>query len=224
MLLVVTAALVVFSTAGQAMVYYLPDFPVRDLIANVSYFDREQSLPTLYSTLMLLANGLLSGIIAYARRRAGLAYARHWAVLSLLFGLMALDEFASVHEHSTNPLRELLDIEGGPLWYAWVIIGAAVVAVVAVAFLRFLRHLPRPTRRRMWRGGVLFVSGALGLELIGGSYSAVHGELNMGYVLIVTVEEALEMLGAAVLLYGLLAYIPVILPDAGWRLRVAAVD
>jgi hypothetical protein len=32
------------------------------------------------------------------------------------------------------------------------------------------------------------------------------------------------MVSEAVLLYGLLAYIPVILPDAGWRLRVTAVD
>ena len=72
--------------------------------------------------------------------------------------------------------------------------------------------------------GVLFLSGAIGLELIGGSYFAAHGELNMSYVLIVTVEETLEMVGAAVLLYGLLAYIPVVSPDAVYRVRVTAVD
>ena len=223
-LLLVTAVLVVLSTAGQAMIYYLPDFSLRDSIAKVFYVDRERSLPTLYSSLMLLVGALLSGVIAYVLRRADRAYVRHWAVLSFLFVLMAVDEFVSVHEQSIEPLRELLDIEGGLLWFPWVLPGAAVVAVVAVAFLRFLRHLPRSTRRRMWTGGILFVSGALGLEMVGGSYIGVHGQLNMGLVLIVTAEETLEMVGSAVLLYGLLAYIPVILPDEGWRLRVTAVD
>ena len=223
-LLIVTAVLVVLSTAGQAAVYYLPDFPVRDSIASVTYVDREQSLPTLYSSLMLLVCALLSGLIAHILRRANRTYVRHWAVLSVLFALMTVDEFVSVHEQSIEPLRELLDIEGGLFWYAWVLPGTALVAGVAVVFLRFIRRLPRSTRRPMWTGGILFVSGAIGLEMVGASYIAVHGQFNMGVVLIVTVEETLEMLGAAVLLYGLLAYIPVILPDAGWRLRVTAVD
>ena len=223
-LLTVTAILVVLSTAGQAMFYYLPDFPLRDPLANVFYVDREQSLPTLYSSLMLLVGAVLSGVIAYTLSRTERAYVRHWAVLSLLFALGAVDEFVSVHENAIALLRKLLDIQGGPLWNAWVLPGAAAVAVFAVAYLRFLRHLPRSTRRRMWTGGLLFVGGALGVELVGGSYSAVHGQLNMGFVLIATVEETLEMLGAAVILYGLLAYIPVILLDAGWRLRVAPAD
>jgi len=105
-----------------------------------------------------------------------------------------------------------------------VIPGAALVALFGIALLRFFRHLPRPTRRRLLAAGILFLSGAIGLELVGGAYSAVHAELNMSYVLIATAEETLEMVGAAVLLYGLLAYIPAILPDTGYRVRVIAVD
>ena len=223
-LLMVTAVLVVLSTAGQAMVYYLPDFPLRDSIANLLYVDMEQNLPTLYSSLMLLVAALLFGVIAHAHGRGDRAYVRHWTALSVAFVLLAFDEFASIHERDSDRLRGLLGIEGGPLFFAWVVPGAAVVAVFGIAFLRFLRHLPRPTRRRLLAAGILFLSGAIGLELVGGSYSAVHGQLNMSYVLIATVEETLEMVGAAVLLYGLLAYIPVILPDTGWRLRVTAVD
>jgi hypothetical protein len=53
------------------------------------------------------------------------------------------------------------------------------------------------------------------------SYSAVHGQLDFTYVLIATVEETIEMLGSAVLVYALLAYVPIGFPDAVWRLRVA---
>jgi hypothetical protein len=184
----------------------------------------EQNLPTLYSSLMLFVAALLSGVIADILRRADLAYVRQWAVLSLLFVLMAVDEFASLHERVGDRLRGTLDIEGGPLFFAWVIPGAALVAVFGIAFLRFLGHLPRPTTRRLSAAGILFLSGAIGLELVGGAYSAVHGQLNMSYVLIATFEETLEMVGTAVLLYGLLAYILVILADKGWRLRVTAVE
>lgn len=223
-LLIVTAVLVVLSTAGQVTVYYLPDFPLRDSIANLLYVDMEQNLPTLYSSLMLLVAALLFGVIAHAHGRGDRAYVRHWAALSLTFALLTLDEFASIHEQATPRVRGLLHIGGGPIFVvAWVVPGAALVAAFGVAFLRFLRHLPRPTRRRLLAAGILFLSGAIGLELVSGSYAA-HGGLNMSYVLIATVEETLEMVGAAVLLYGLLAYIAVTFPDTGWRLRVTAVD
>jgi hypothetical protein len=53
--LLVTAGPVVLSTAGQAAVYYLPDFPLRDSIANLFYVRMEQNVPTtLYSPMMLL--------------------------------------------------------------------------------------------------------------------------------------------------------------------------
>jgi hypothetical protein len=223
-LLIVTAVLVVLSTVGQAMLYNLPDFPLRDGLADLLYVDNEQSLPTLYSSTTLLVAALLFGLVAYAHSRGGRAYVRHWAVLSIVFGLLALDEFGSIHELTIQPLRDLLDIRGGLLWFAWVIPGAIVTALLGFAFLRFLRQLPRATRRHLWSAAILFLGGAIGVEVVSGAYSAVHGELNMGYVLIVTIEETLEMLGIAALVYALIAYIPVGLPNAEWRLWVAASD
>ena len=222
MLLMVTALQVVLSTGGQAMIHYFPDFPLRDGVANLFYVDNEQSLPTLYSSTTLLVAALLFGILAYAHGRGGRAYVRHWAALSVVFVLLALDEFGSMHERAIEPLRGLLDIQGGPLWFAWVIPGAIVTALLGIAFLRFFRHLPRNTRRLLWLAGTLFVGGAIGVEMISGSYSAVHGELNMAYVLIVTIEETLEMLGIAALVYALIAYIPVGLPNVKWGLWVTA--
>ena len=224
MLLTVTAVLVVLSTAGQVAVYYLPDFPLRDGIANLLNVNAEQNLPTFFSSLMLLVAALLCWFIARADGRVEHTYVRHWAVLSVAFALVSFDEFASIHEQVAGRLREQLGITGGPLFYAWVIPGAVLVALFGIALLRFFTNLHRPTRRRLLAAGVLFLSGAIGLELVGGAYSAAHGELNMSYVLISTVEETLEMVGAAVLLYGLLAYIPVVLPDGVYRVRVTAVD
>jgi hypothetical protein len=222
--LLVTAGLVVLSTVGQVVVYYLPDFPLRDSIANLFYVRMEQNVPTLYSSMMLLVAASLCGFIARAKSQTDRTYMRHWAVLSVAFALLSFDEFASIHEQATDPLREQLGISGGPLFFAWVIPGAALVALFGIALLRFLGHLPKPTRRRLLTAGILFVSGAIGFEMIGGAYKAAYGPLNMGYVLIVTAEETLEMVGASVFLYGLLAYIPAVLPDVVYRFRVTAVD
>jgi hypothetical protein len=40
------------------------------------------------------------------------------------------------------------------------------------------------------------------------------------YILIATVEETLEMLGAALALHALLTYVPLALPEVAWRIRV----
>ena len=120
-LLIVTAIIVVLSTAGQAAVYYLPDFPLRDSIANLFYVRMEQNVPTLYSSMILLAAALVCLFIARAHGRTDHAYVRHWAALSIVFAFLSLDEFASFHEQATDPLREQLSITGGPLFFAWVI-------------------------------------------------------------------------------------------------------
>jgi hypothetical protein len=220
-LLLVIAVLVALSTATRIIVLYLPDFPLRDSTANLLYVDFEQSLPTLYSTLMMLVGALLCAGIALGRRRDGASDVRHWAALSLIFGLLAIDEFASLHEQLTEPLRRLLDIEGGPLLWAWVVPAIVAVTIFVVVFLPFLGRLPRSTRRGLLTSGFLFVSGAIGMEMFAATFVSIQ-TTDITYVLSATVEETLEMLGIAVFLFTLLAYIPVGVPDVWWSARVVA--
>jgi hypothetical protein len=220
-LLIFIAVLVALSTAGQAVLLYGPNFPLRDGVAGFLYVDWEQSVPTLYSTLMLLAGALLCAGTADGRRRSDGSDVRHWWALALIFGVLALDEFASLHERLGGPIRSLLNIESGPLFYGWVVPAMVAVGVFAVVFLRFLGRLPRATRRGLWTAGALFVGGAIGVEMLGASYDASHQGLDMTFVLIVTVEETLEMIGVAVFVATLLAYIPIGVPDARWTFRVA---
>lgn len=220
-LLVVIGGLVVLSTASRMVVLYGPDFPGRDSLANFLYVDVERSLPTLLSVGMMLTSALLCAVIAHARRHDAGPDVRHWTVLSAILGVLALDEFGQLHEKFMDPLRGLLDIEGGPLWFAWVVPAVALVAAFAAFFVRFLGRLPRATRRGMVVAGIVFVGGALGVEMIGASYSAAHPMVDLSYVLMVTVEETLEMLGMALLIWTLLAYVPIGLPDTRWSVRVA---
>jgi hypothetical protein len=210
------ALLVTLSVVGHAGVYFLPDFPLRDALASLFYVAQEASVPTLFSVLQLLAAAVLLAAIAFAHQRAGNPGSRTWYLLAGLVAYLALDESAMIHERFIGPTRGLLGIETGPLLFAWVIPAAIASVVFALATRRFVAALPRHTRRLVISAFVLFVGGALGVELVGSAYASAHGREEFIYTLIVVVEEAVEMAGAAVLVYALLAYIPVGLPAARW--------
>lgn len=215
------AVLVTLSVVGQAAVYLLPDFPLRDALASLFYVAREASVPTLYSTVQLLVAAMLLAAIAFWHQRAGNPRSRTWWLLAGVVAFLALDESTLIHERFIGPTRALLGIGSGPLLFAWVIPAAIATVVFALAIRRFAGSLPRPTRRLTTTAFALFVTGALGVELVGSAYASSNGREMFAYTLIVAVEEALEMVGVAVLIYALLDYIPVGLPGAArWSARV----
>ena len=91
-------------------------------------------------------------------------------------------------------MRELLGIEDGYLYYAWVVPAAIILCLLGVWYLPFLRALPRATRRRFIGAGLLYVGGALGVELLGGRWITEHGR-TLTFFLVVTLEEVLELTG-----------------------------
>jgi hypothetical protein len=54
--------------------------------------------------------------------------------------------------------------------------------------------------------GVAFVGAAVGMEMLGASYSAAGGRQQPGFMVFVTIEEGLEMSSIAVFLYAVLTY------------------
>ncbi len=157
----------------------------------------ESNLPTWFSTLLLAACAVAAGSIA-ARRPP---WHRHWWFITALAGYMSLDEAAELHEHLGGHIAA-----SGVLYYDWVIPAAAIVAVLVVAFIPFVRALEATTRRRLILAGVVYVGGALIMELPLGWWTEQHGTDGFGYAIIDWVEETLEMIGATLALTALLAH------------------
>ena len=105
-----------------------------------------------------------------------------------------------------RPLRSALGASG-ILYYPWVLVGALVVLVIAIISRRFFGALPAATRRALVTGAAVFLTGALGVEALGGMYAEQDGRQNLGYGLITTVEETCEMLGVAIVIGGLLTHL-----------------
>lgn len=167
--------------------------------------DKEMNIPTLYSSCAMIVASLLLGLIAYIHVKQHDAYLA-WAGLSGIFLFLALDEMTELHEMLVGPIRNSLNTSG-ILYFAWVIPYAALLLIFTLTYFKFLFRLPTRTRNLLILSGVIYVSGALGFELIGGKISQLHGINSLNYAVSYTIEETLEMLGIAFLIYTASSYI-----------------
>lgn len=219
-LVILVSSLLVCSLFFQFCLYFLPDFPLRDGLALLSNVDKEQSIPTLYSwSALLFCAGLLS-VIAQAKKAAGDRYVNYWRVLAVIFAYISLDEATSIHERFIGPLRTSLNTSGF-LYYAWVIPGAICVLIFVLGFFKFTTALPPKTKRLFWTAGVVFVGGAIGMELVSGVYADVHGINNFTISVTTSIEEFMEMIGIVIFIYALLSYISSELKGLSLKIKIA---
>jgi hypothetical protein len=189
--------------------------------------NEERSFGTAYSVGLLSVTAVLLLILAIAARKRSGAQARDarwWGGLAAIFGFMSADEAAGIHEALMIPLRKALH-SSGLLYFAWVVPYAALVLATALLYTRFLLRIPREVAVRFVIAGIIFVGGAVGMELIAGRLIELTGydyrslPMELEYL----VEETMEMVGAAYFLTALLRYVElgggplllaVALPDA----------
>jgi len=183
------------SGAGLA-VELLHDRIPEQLLLHLS-LSYEGNVPTWLSSSLLLGCAIAAGLVASEATQWG----RHWWGMAVAFGWVSLDEAAEIHEH----LGGLVGTHG-LLYFDWVIPAAAVLVVLTALYLPFMRALPRVTRNRLLLAAVVYIGGAVGMELPLGWWTERHGNEGLGYALIDWVEETLEMIGAAIALVSLLAY------------------
>lgn len=164
----------------------------------------EENIPTFFSTALLLSAALL--LAAASRVNEEASFTIHWRLLSLIFLGLSLDESAGIHEYLNVPFRDALGATG-PLYYTWVVPGAVLTAAFSVCYLRFLWHLPTRTKGIVILSGVLYVGGAIGVEMVGAQYYYSYGGKDFAYHLLTAVEESLEMTGVIALMYGGMDYI-----------------
>ena len=165
----------------------------------------EANLPTWFSAALLLAAAAVLAVIWRTTPEGARAGRRYWAVLAAVFVFLSADEAAELHE-MLNPLREHVG-NGGLLYWAWVVpYGIAGLAFVA-AYARFLRRLPSRTARLFVASGVLYVGGALALEMAGGMVMDRVGRGTLPVVVLYTLEELAEMSAIVLFIYALLDYL-----------------
>lgn len=163
----------------------------------------EQNIPTLFASLLLLANGFL--FLALHRTGERSRYARFaWLTLAAVFCFLGIDEAALIHERLSAPVKEHFPVEGY-LFFAWVIPYGIATAAIGGLVLYPLWRLGWRYRLLFGAAALTYIGGAVGVEIVGGNYYRAHEQqVDLTYRLYQTVEESLEITGLIILLYTLL--------------------
>lgn len=179
------AALLLLSAHLLVMMYHYLIDDVPWLARQLFDVDEEHNLPTWFSGFILL----VASATLYVRRQAAEASSvrekRLWSVLCGAFFVLAIDEVAGLHE-TINSATDIL----------WAYPALGVVAVVGLYFLPLLKELPRSTLILYVLAGIIFVGGAVGVEIIGHPMDAD----TLTYQIATLVEEGMEMLGVILLI------------------------
>jgi hypothetical protein len=119
---------------------------------------------------------------------------------------LSLDEAVSIHEEAMEPFQHTFNLTG--IWYfSWIVPGIAFVCVFALLYFKFLLQLPGQTQRLFLISAILYVLGAVGVEMIGGVLWEDGRSETLLYYVVSSLEELLEMLGINLFLYALMSYI-----------------
>lgn len=172
------------------------------------FFDAkgELNIVSWWNAALLLAFGALAGLAALAAtgRRERVAF----TLMALTGAFLSLDETATIHEY----YGRIFGIDLGTLTFSWVLSGLILTVVGSTVLILTGRALPRLLQRRLLVALGIYVTGVLLVEAVTGVILSrwrtrlVWVEETLQPVL-VAVEEALEITGAALAVLAVLAHL-----------------
>lgn len=201
-LLGIITFLVTMNLLGIYSKYWLGHGNLKGMI-QFFHLNRENNLPTFYSALAIILCSLLLYVVSLSKKSIEKL---QWQGLSAIFLFLSLDEALQIHDRLDLPLRALLGTSG-VLRHAWIIPYLSLFIGGAILYRKFLFDLEKDTRKLFVISGIIFLSGAIGFEIISGLVSESIGWDNATYSFVYTIEETLEMFGIALFAYSILRHI-----------------
>ena len=167
-------------------------------------FDKEQNLPTYFSSIVLVIASLLLFTLYIIKKNRNDEHTRFWLVLSLIFVYLSIDEFASIHELLTNITREIFVIESLHK-IMWIIPGMIIALVIGIYLLPFYLKLTKRYKYLFAFSAILVLGGVFGVELLTHGFSLNEGNQAI-YSVMSTLEETMEIMGVVLFIYSLIDY------------------
>jgi hypothetical protein len=199
-ILVLLTAVFAFIHLLLMLVNYAFSWVHYEKFAKIFHLNAEQSIPTYFSSVLLLISSLLLYLIA----QKSPANVKKWKLLSLIFLMMSIDETVSLHEKLIPLVRNIIGVNPYFYW-GWTIPAIIGIAIFGGLFFKFWKGLPPDTRTGMMWAGIIYVAGALGLELFESFYFyRIQTYRDIWLDLLFGIEEILEM-GGIILFISVLA-------------------
>ena len=176
--------------------YYQNSYTI--FLENQFNITNEWNIPTFVTIIYWLINAALFFIIS-TNKTYSFSTGLKWKVLSLVFLVLAADEYRGYHELISGHLREYFNLHG-IFFYAWVIPYGMVFIILSIFFFPALKLLNKDTRILFYLSAIVFLSGSIGLEMLEGwiTDNGYESQIIL-FNIIETIEETLELIGLAIL-------------------------
>ena len=158
----------------------------------------EGNIAAYFSALLILLVSLCSWLLY--RTTLNKRLKKGWLLTSGLFFFLSWDEASQIHEKFNKSFHALLGGgDQGIFNFAWVIPYSVLVVLVGLVLIPFIRVLPRKLFIKLAFAGIVYVMGAIGMEMI----SATIEYKSSWYMLVTSIEESMEITGMILFLYFL---------------------
>jgi hypothetical protein len=181
-----------------------------------NFFDlnTEANVPTFFNAFLLLFAALLLFVVARqdSQRPVSAYRAKYWRFLGACFLVLSVDEAVEFHEWVGIMMKIVFAYDfPGIFYYAWTIPYALLLLGGFLFIKNFLFGLPAPVRNRFLLAGVMFVGGALGLEMLEAQHADATGSIadpqTLYFAALYSLEEVLEMSAVVLFMHTLLGYL-----------------
>ncbi len=175
---------------------------------SIFYFDTERNLPSTYSALAIAFCAYLLWEISSLKTEIFNKRSKYWKFISVTFLFLAIDEYTSIHEHAGHIVKLFSD-KVFP-FHGWYIPLLAALGLISIFFMKFYFQLPKTTRLNFLYSGVIFITGAVGFDILSAIVLENYEDgLNKSIIIYtcVTIEELLEMIGIIFFMNTLLGYL-----------------
>lgn len=193
----------VLITGGFLVIYFRANYDTQYVERTLNMFDlnRENNIPTWYASISFAFCALaawLMGILKSLEKDS-----LYWKMMAVIFLGMSLDESASVHEYVASLLKGQFTFSG--YWhFAWVAPALILIVMGIIFFFRFWWNQPSRIRFALAAGAVIFFSGSVGMEIIGGNLIEQSGYNDPVYMTLTLTEEIMELSGLWLFQFSLL--------------------
>jgi hypothetical protein len=169
-------------------------------------FDSKISIPTWYSSTLMLICALLLGAIANHSRGKGDRDWVPWGFFALVFLALSLDEVAGIHVRINFMTRYVLQSQA--IRYGMYLMIAASVGLVLWVCRKFFARLPKETRWQL-SAGSLFYIGSVAIDRFDKRIWREQDFYTVSQTpgLFTALDELLELVGLVIFIYALLTYI-----------------
>jgi len=201
-------AMSVFLTLAHSIllfIFYRLENP--HLFVWVQWFDLdiEKNIPSFYSSFAILVCAFLFFFIGIFQELPMGYQKLGWFGLSAVFLFLSMDEAFKIHETIGDIVENYIHATGY-LYFPWVLPYGFALILFLLVYSKFLFGLPKQTAVFLILSGAAYLTGAVFFDMLGGREAELNGYDSPAYCVLYTIEEFLEMVAIAGLIYTLLGY------------------